>query len=97
MKNMRCGTEYGRSAMFSDMAFSARATGAKRNELNMLVRDTALAVSLFAFIFLVSVFAGVIGVLVAVSLLVMSVIYVIDVRIIIPRHGKAYVEMKRPA
>ena len=74
MKNMRCGTEYSRSAMFSDMAFSARATGAKRNELNMLVRDTALAVSLFAFIFLVSVFAGVIGVLVAVSLLVMSVI-----------------------
>lgn len=97
MKNMCCETEYGRTAMFSDMAFSACATGAKRNELNMLVRGTALAVSLFVFIFLVSVFAGIIGMLLAVSLLILSVIYIIADRLIISCHGKAYVEIEHPA
>ncbi len=104
-------TEYATSAMHSDMAFSACAqnrqstaaasancAGTASSNTYGLVRDTALAVSLFVLLMLVVVEVAVFGVLALSVLLVLSIlaiIYIIDVRIIIPNHGKANVELSR--
>ena len=86
-------TKNTRSAMFSDMAFSACPATAKHAKMHNCVKDTALAVSFFAFIFLVSVFAGIIGMLSVVSVVLVLLVLFVNVRIIVPRQGKAHMKL----
>lgn len=86
-------TKNTRSAMFSDMAFSACPATAKHAKMHNCVKDTALAVSFFAFIFLVSVFAGIIGMLSVVSVVLVLLVLLVNVRIIVPRQGKAHMKL----
>ena len=86
-------TKNTRSAMFSDMAFSACPATAQHAKMHNCVKDTALAVSFFAFIFLVSVFAGIIGMLSVVSVVLVLLVLFVNVRIIVPRQGKAHMKL----
>ena len=86
-------TKNTRSAMFSDMAFSACPATAKHAKMHNCVKDTALAVSFFAFIFLVSIFAGIIGMLSVVSVVLVLLVLFVNVRIIVPRQGKAHMKL----
>ncbi len=86
-------TKNTRSAMFSDMAFSACPATAKHAKMHNCVKDTALAVSFFAFIFLVSVFAGIIGMLSVVSVVLVLLVLFVNVRITVPRQGKAHMKL----
>ena len=86
-------TKNTRSAMFSDMAVSACPATAKHAKMHNCVKDTALAVSFFAFIFLVSVFAGIIGMLSVVSVVLVLLVLFVNVRIIVPRQGKAHMKL----
>ena len=86
-------TKNTRSAMFSDMAFSACPATAKHAKMHNCVKDTARAVSFFAFIFLVSVFAGIIGMLSLVSVVLVLLVLFVNVRIIVPRQGKAHMKL----